>query len=224
MSRRYLLTVLLTCVACSNTAAPDFRSGVLYIAIECPTSAVDPLMCTARASCDLYPCTGLPKDVTALATWTSANPLVATIAAPGVVHAIGIGDTVVSAEWSNSSSPRTISVFPNMKPVATRFIDGSVYRKGMTAATGPIAGAVVEILNTARPSDSSQFVVGRRATTGTTPSPSPPGFFPDIRPERYQLLGIPEGEYTLRVTADGYVTQEPVVGQGSGSDFALEPK
>ena len=226
MSRICLLTLLLSCVACSNSAAPDTRGGVLYIAIECPTSAVDPLMCAARASCDLYPCPGLPKDVTALATWTSANPLVVTITTPGVVRATGIGDTVVSAEWSNSSTPRTISVFPNMKPVATYFIDGSVYRKGMTAFTGPISGAVVEILNTARPSDSSQFVVGLKAVTGgaPSPSPSPPGFFTNVRPDRYQFLGIPAGEYNLRVTADGYVSQERTVAQGSGADFALEPK
>src|SRR6266576_6717288 len=88
MSRIYHLTLLLTCVACgSNPAAPDFRNGVLFLAVECPTSAVDPLMCTARASCDLYPCPGLPMDVTALATWTSANPLVVAITAPGVVRA-----------------------------------------------------------------------------------------------------------------------------------------
>jgi len=162
-------------------------------------------------------------DVTALATWTSANPLVVAITAPGVVRATGIGDTVVNAEWRTEAS-RPVSVFPNMKPVATYFIDGSVYRQGMTAFTGPISGAVVEILNSVRPSDSSQFVVGRKAITGAAPSPSPPGFFPQVRPDRYQLLGIPAGEYNLRVTADGYVTQERAVGEGSGGDFALEPK
>jgi hypothetical protein len=144
----------------------------------------------------------MSTDVTKLATWTSADPGVVTLTAPGIVHATGIGDTFVTADWGNDAGTRTISVFPNMPPLPTFEIAGDVYRAGATPASGAIPGAVVEVLD--------GLVAGRTATSGAPASPRP-GFIPSLPPylpAYYRLLGMPPGVYHLRVTSDGYGTQE----------------
>ena len=86
--------------------------------------------------------------------------------------------------------------------------------------TGGISAAVVTILD--------GFVAGRTAITGVQPTPRP-GFIVQaaILPYYYRLLGIPPGGYTLRVTKDGYATQDQVVtvatDGGPVADFALYP-
>jgi len=222
MSRTYVLTLLLACVACNNnpiTADPEGRTGGVGLIINCAPSGADPLICTAQTSCSLYPCPELPNpspgarnDVTALATWTSGDPSVVILTGPGRVHATGNGDTIVSAAWVPNpppgsaplvSFPRSISVFPNTPPLPTFEIDGVVYQSGMTAMTGGISGAVVTILD--------GLVAGRTAITGVPPTPRP-GYPPlaGILPYYYRFLGIPPGVYTLRVTKGGYASQSQV--------------
>ena len=217
MPRTHVVALLLTCVACSgNSTRPDERTGIAGVAINCLTPVAGPLICTARATCGLYPCPGLPDDVTQLATWTSGDPGVVAPLTPGSFQATGIGHTVISADWSHDEDTQPVSVFPNTPPLPTFEIEGAVYRNGMPPNTGAISGAVVTILD--------GFVAGRQAITGVPPLPLP-GFFtdPTLAPQRYRFLGSPAGAYRIRVTKAGYLTQERTVGQGSIADFALDP-
>ena len=64
MLRRCGLALLVTCVACNtNPARPDTRGGIEGVIVDCPTPVSGILICTARATCALYPCPGLPNRV-----------------------------------------------------------------------------------------------------------------------------------------------------------------
>jgi hypothetical protein len=138
--------------------------------------------------------------VTQIAVWTSADPAIVAVIAPGVFQAMGVADTVITAEWQNAQALRPVSIFANTPPLPTYQLDGSVYRKGMTPEAGAISGAVVTVLN--------GIVAGRQAITGAA-IPSLPGFgFFAPAPQVFHLLGLPDDVYRLRATKDGYVTQE----------------
>ena len=221
MVRGCVVAIAVSFAACDSPTRPETRRGIEGIVIRCDVPPADPLICTARSTCALYPCPGQPSDITQLATWTSADPAVVVLTAPGVVHATGVGNSFVTAErLGHGSSWRTIVVLPNMPPLPTFEIDGSVYRSGMTVAAGPIQGAVVEITN--------GLVAGRTATTGVPPAPVPG--FPSLSSESpgyYRFYGIPPGTYRLRVTKDGFASQEQTVTVsslgGPIGNFALDP-
>lgn len=116
-----------------------------------------------------------------------------------------------------------VSVFPGTPPYWTSELSGQVFEAGKTSATGPIAGAVVEILNGP--------AAGRRATTGVQPTFVPPGYvrFPSIQPGGFRILGVPWATDTgsrirLRVTKDGYLPLELELESNSNSAYAALEK
>jgi hypothetical protein len=216
----FAATLLAACGKDANPIGPP-RYGTPIVTIACQ-QLTDPLGCQAHVTCSLYPCApGTPDDVTQQATWTTGDPSVAVVVGPGRVSAVAPGNTVVQATWTTAGSAfRSISVFPGTPPLPTAEIFGSVYAKGQTAATGPIDGAVVEILD--------GLVAGKTATSGVPP-PLLPGYSGPVGGAGYyRLLGVPPGSYTVRVMKSGYATQErTVVVTATGSpsaDFPLEPQ
>ena len=194
--------------ACDSPTRPDGRTGQIALAILCDGSGAAPLRCSATTYCaGLYPCPDLAgggSDVTLSATWSSANASIARPIGPGVFEAVGLGDTVIHASFGViSPAAQTISVFDGTAPLPTNEIFGSIWAAGQTLANGAIDGAVIDVLN--------GQIAGRTATSGVPP-PLPPGFFGPFGGRGYfRILGVPPGAYTLRVVADGFVTQERTV-------------
>ena len=115
-----------------------------------------------------------------------------------------------------------MSVFVGTPPLPTYEIAGGVYLKGQVSAPGSpavaINGAVVQILD--------GLVAGRTAISGVPPALLPGYVGPFGGPGYYRLLGVPPGRYRLRITKDGYITQEQDVSVTGGSPVAnvqLEP-
>jgi hypothetical protein len=190
-------------VACGdsdNPSAPT-RYGQPSFAITCNIGGNDPLRCAASVLCPRA-CAPevLTGDVTNRAAWESGDPAVVRIVAPGVVEAVGTGDTLVRARWDGYDTSKTISVFDGTPPLPTEEIFGTVYEAGKTPAMGAITGATIEIVG--------GRLAGRSAESGA-PSRLLPGFFgPSGGPGYYRILGVPAGTYRLRVTRQGYVAQE----------------
>src|SRR5499427_2224207 len=87
-------------VACSadtsqSPAAPAPSGAVLEVRVTSamPTDATIQLTATARFA------DGSARDVTTAATWTSANPAVATVSATGLVTALGAGQVEFRASY-----------------------------------------------------------------------------------------------------------------------------
>jgi hypothetical protein len=226
MTGRYLPTALaIECVflaACGSTpTAPDGRNGSPVILVRCETGSASALGCVAPVACSLYPCQpGTPADVTATATWTTDDPLVARVTGPGTVVSVGLGNTVVRAVSSGiGEGSRPVSVFTGTAPLPTFGLQGTVY-EGATWTDGKIDGAVVEVI--------LGLVNGRTATTGARPVPMPGFFAPGpAAPGLYIINGVPPGAIRLRVTKDGYVPVERDVtvsfSGGTGNvDFRLQ--
>jgi hypothetical protein len=206
--------------ACNGNPEAPTRTGVPMVFVTCNRFGTDPLGCEARVSCSLGPCApGTPRDVTQAAVWTPGDSSVVMVIGPGLIQAVGTGDTFVQAAWQTGySAVQPVSVFPGMPPLPTFEIFGSVYQKGQTPASGAINGAVVEILNGS--------IAGRSAISGVPP-PLLPGYGGPIGgPGFYRLIGLPPGTYRLHITKEGYASQERVVvltGSGSASvQFELE--
>ena len=191
--------------ACGGPTTPDTRTGVLGLRIICEGLGANPLVCRAETYCvGPYRCPepgADGRDVTASAQWTCDDGSVARVAGPGRIEAVGLGDAVIRARLTNyvSEAFQPMSVFAGPLPLPTHEISGTVWESGKTAAVGYISGAVIEVLDGA--------VAGRRATSGTPP-PLLPGYFGlSSPPGLYRVLGVPPGRYSLRATADGYVSQ-----------------
>lgn len=207
-------------VACNKTTPTEpSRYGYPTLRIECSTAGTTPLMCSARILCGFAACApGTPDDVTGQAIWETGDPAVVSVIGPGALVAVGVGDTLVRATWQSLVAQHPISVFTASPPLPTQEIFGSVYEAGKTAAVGPISGSTIQVI--------SGLLSGRSATSGVPP-PLLPGFFgPFGGPDYYRILGVPPGTYRLRVSMDGFVTQERDVTLTSGSvnaDFQLSP-
>jgi hypothetical protein len=160
---------------------------------------------------ELYVYCPMQQDVTQSAEWMIADATIVKSVAPGVFAAAAIGDTFVRATWQgHASSTIPVSVFEGTAPLPTYEIFGSVWQAGQVPASSYIDGAVIQILN--------GLVSGRAATSGVPP-PLPPGYLgPFGGSGYYRLLGVPPGTYRVRITKDGYASQErdvTVVGPGS---------
>jgi hypothetical protein len=210
-------------VGCDSPTAPDGRTGYIALRILCDGSGAAPLACRAETYCSgLYRCpdpTADGRDVTSRAVWSSADTTIARLTGAGLFAAGRPGDTVIRASVAGvgSEAERTIAVFEGAGPLPTNEIFGSVYEAGKTVATGAITGATVEVLN--------GLIAGRSVISGVPP-PLLPGFYgPFGGPGYYRVLGSPPGSYRLRVTVDGYASQERTVvvpAQGSpAADFQL---
>jgi hypothetical protein len=218
-------TVAISCSGNANApgcpADPIGRSSPAFtmLALTCSTVGAT-LQCQAIAnnSSELYSCP-MEQDVTQLADWAVANPAIVKSVGTGSFSAVGPGDSVVNANWRNLASKRPVSVFPGTPPLPTYEIFGSVSQAGLVGPNSVIDGAVIQILN--------GLVAGRMVTSGVPP-PLPPGYLgPFGGRGYYRLLGIPPDMYRVRITKDGYVSQErdvTVTGPGSPLvDFQLQP-
>jgi carboxypeptidase family protein len=217
--------LVISCEGCGPTApscTDQFgRGATSFNGLDISCSVIgSALQCQAVATnkYDLYVYCPMQQDVTESAVWTTAGSSLIRMLAPGMFQAVGIGDSFVQASWQHLQSVmQPVSVFAGTPPLPTHEISGSVYLKGQTAGSGAIRGAMVQILD--------GLVAGRTATSGVPP-PLLPGFLgPFGGPGYYRLLGVPPGNYRLRVTKDGYVSQERdvTVTLSTVADFQLEP-
>ena len=189
--------------------------------VVCSSGGAD-LQCQAVASIkDLYVYCPREEIVTSAAVWTVGDPTVARVAAPGVLQAVGRGDTVVRASWQGiESEGRPVAVFPGTAPLPTNEIFGTVLQRGRTPADGAINGVVVEILD---------GLVAGRSTISGVPPPLLPGYFgPFGGAGYYRLLGVPPGSFRVRFSKQGFTSQERVVAvpdRGSPSvNVSLDPE
>jgi len=225
------VALAISCDACSPSAPSCTdqygRGATGFTALDMSCSVIGSnLQCQAVATNkhELYVYCPMEQDVTQSAVWTAGDSSVVRMAAPGIFQAVGRGDTFVRAAWHTmnaymlNSYMRPVSVFAGTPPLPTYEVFGSVYQKGQTPATGAITGAVIQILD--------GLVAGRTATSGVLPALLPGFLGPFGGPGYYRLLGVPPGTYRLRITRDGYVSQERDVIVTVGSpvaDFQLEP-
>jgi hypothetical protein len=222
-----VVALVISCSACSS-AAPSCTdqygrgsTSLSSLEISCSTIGSNlQYQAVASNQNELYVYCPMQQDVTPSADWMVADATIVKSIGPGSFAAVGPGDTFVRATWqSHMSSMRPVSVFTGTSPLPTDEIFGSVWQAGQTPATSSIDGAVIQILN--------GLIAGRMVTSGIPP-PLPPGYLGSFGGKGYyRLLGIPPGIYRLRITKDGYVTQErdvTVVGPGSPLvDFQLQP-
>src|SRR5215813_13181960 len=214
--------------ACSSSAAPSCtdqfgrgQTGLTEVVVHCSASSSN-LQCQAvQRSTGFYDYCPTQQDVTASVNWTSGDPAIVRSSGQGVFTAVETGDTFVQATYGGQSRMRPVSVFPNMPPLPTYEISGSVFQAGSTSGSSPIDGAVIQILD--------GLVAGRMATSSQPPPPLP-GYSGGAGGRGfYRLVGVPPGTYHLQVTMSGYVSQQGLVtvtaGSGSGPimDFPLQP-
>jgi hypothetical protein len=156
--------------------------------------------CRAPVGCSLYPCAAnIPADVTDVATWRVDNPAVARLLGPGLVQSVAPGHTLLRVSWAPYSEYwRPIAVFPGTSPLPTYEYAGFVF-DGAGPPRAPLNGALVEVLNGPP--------AGRTMLSGTQPE-AMPGASATASPGHYAFFGMPEGPYRLRVSKNGYATQE----------------
>ena len=138
------------------------------------------------------------------------------IVSAGVVEAVATGDTVIrTSHVLAGDGSRSISVFPGTAPLATYVLAGSVV-DGSDPARPPLNGATVQIL--------TGLAAGKAAVSGIAP-PFLPGFWqpsPNYPPGSFDIFGVPQDVYRLRVFKTGYVTQERDVTGLSGNTVVLQ--
>jgi hypothetical protein len=194
------------------------------IKVSCATVGSQ-LSCRAVADInDLYVYCPMQQDVTQDALWSVGDATIIRAVAPGVFAAVGTGHTVVHAAWhaidSSDYGLTPIAVFPGTPPLPTSEVYGNVSLAGQTLSSGPVTGAVIEMLD--------GVLAGQTAISGVPPSLLPGYLGPFGGPGYYRFLGVPPGEYRLRISKDGYGSQEhtAMVSTGSGSNavnFELTP-
>lgn len=108
MTRR-VTTVVLACAfafalaACSNSPS----TAVMSVEVIGPTlevGATGQFKATATLS------DGTKQDVTPVSTWTSSNTAVATVTAAGLVTAVAVGSTTITATYQGTTAKDPIQV------------------------------------------------------------------------------------------------------------------
>src|SRR5262245_26818430 len=166
--------LVLSCHSACSSTSPSCtdqlgrgQTGLTIVVLSCSASSSN-LQCQAvQRSTGFYDYCPTQQDVTASVNWTSGDPAIVRSNGQGVFTAVGTGDTFVQATYGSQSPTRPVSVFPNMPPLPTYEISGSVFQAGSTSGSSPIDGAVVQILD--------GLVAGRMATSGVPP-PLLPGY------------------------------------------------
>jgi hypothetical protein len=199
-SRAALVGLSLLCLQCGGSPTSPERHGIPQVTIVCVVQSNSLTQCHAPVGCSWYPCAaGTPDDITQVATWSVDDPAVARIVGPGLLQSVAPGHTLLRVSSSAYSSYfRPIAVFAGTAPLPTYEYEGSVFDGGSPPRT-PLNGALIEILN--------GLPAGRTTISGELPE-----FFPGATvvsaPGHYAFFGIPEGTYRVRVSKDGYATQE----------------
>ncbi|HEX3703602.1 MAG TPA: carboxypeptidase-like regulatory domain-containing protein [Vicinamibacterales bacterium] len=192
------------------------------IKVSCAASGAQ-LQCEADAFVQgLYVYCPMQQDVTQAAEWIAGDSTVIRAAAPGVFTALAAGHTFVHGTWhgldSDNFGRTPVAVFPGTAPLPTYEIFGNVSIAGQTPSSSPVTGAVIEVLD--------GLVQGQTATSGMPPALLPGYLGPFGGPGYYRILGVPPGTYRLRISKEGYASQERSVTVEVGSpvaDFQLTP-
>jgi hypothetical protein len=206
MIRRCLpLAVLLSGVSaarCGDTPTAPERYANPLIVVRCTTASASSLNCTAPVHCSQDPCRpGTPTDVTASATWTTDDPLVARLTGPGTLAAVGTGYTTVRAVTPGVSAGfAAVAVFAGTPPLPVFGLQGTI-RQGTPPNDVKIDEATIEALD--------GLVAGRIAHSGAPPVDVPGFAFPGpSAPGLYIINGVPPGTTRLRVTKEGFLPVE----------------
>src|SRR5205085_11249043 len=88
-------------VGCGGGPTSPERHGPYNLSLDCDVSASSApfTTCHAHSFCSLYTCApGTPDDATMVSSWSSDPPGVVKIGLPGLLEAIAVGVTVVTAE------------------------------------------------------------------------------------------------------------------------------
>ena len=138
---------------------------------------------------------GTSRDVSAEAAWRSFNTAVATVSARGLLTAVGLGRTGVSAQYQGRLSTADVLVLPS----GTYILRGTVAEPGPV----PIGEARVEVIDGPH--------AGRSATTNRFSG-------------TYEIYGL-SGNLSVRVTKDGFVvdTKSVSLTENRVLDFELRP-
>ena len=219
--RAWMFAVILASFAtagCGSTPTAPERHGPISIWILCEAGTPPFTTCRAPVFCTLYPCAaGTPTDITTSGTWTSDDPAIVRIAAPGLLEAVSLGDTVVRVALPPVGGElRPVSVFPGTPPLPTWEIAGTVYDGSVTPRV-PLDGATVEVL--------TGIVAGWKAISGVEPPAKPgfPGWSVQFPRGHYEIRGVPSFPYSVRASRPGYVSQErEIPGTSYSLDFVLQ--
>ncbi len=225
--RAWLFGAVLACVTCGSPTTPCVdqngrgETALNELKVTCGSGSSQ-MTCQAIADiAGLYVYCPKQQVVTDAAQWIVDDSGIATVVAPGIFVAVSTGHTAIHAVWqgldSNSFGRTPVAVLPGTPPIRTFEIFGSVSEAGQTPATSYISGAVVEI---------TDGVLSGTISVSGVPPPLLPGYLgPFGGPGYFRILGVPPGAYHLRVTRNGYLTQERdvTVGTdgGAAADFQL---
>jgi hypothetical protein len=193
------------------------ETGLNELKVSCATVGSQ-LQCQSIADiAGLYVYCPMQQDVTQAASWTIADSTIGRVTAPGVFQALAPGHSVIHATWNGLDSMNfgsiPIAVFPGTAPMPTGEISGTVSEAGQSLLV-PIGGAVVQVLD--------GLVAGQTATSGVPP-PILPGYFgPIAGASYYRILGVPPGTYHVRITKDGYISQDRIVTIGNVGSPAVD--
>jgi hypothetical protein len=191
------------------------------IKLSCAASGAQ-LQCEADASIQgLYVYCPMQQDVTQAAEWIAGDSTVIRASTPGAFTALATGHTFVHATWhgldSDNFGRTPVAVFPGTGPLPTSEIFGTVSIAGQTPGSSPVTGAVIEVLD--------GLIQGQTATSGMPPVLLPGYLGPFGGPSYYRILGVPPGTYRLRISKEGYASQERsvTVEISNVADFQLTP-
>ena len=152
LARSAVAAIAVAASSCSSPTSacddPRATSGFNTIMVSCIPSASD-ARCSATAyNYNTYTCGTTSKDVTALATFISSDPSVATFGTPGVapgyVTAVGTGNVTITASYANLDVIESARMFFSPGVASENLVDLTVsVRNAVTLAT--IAGASVTV-------------------------------------------------------------------------------
>jgi hypothetical protein len=132
------------------------------------------------------------QDVTGLATWSTSDSTIATVNSTGLVTARRAGEVSIRAAYQGGTGSRQVWAVPGQGLHGiSRSLAGVVL-----SINGPLPGVVMQILNGAN--------AGRTTTTSSD--------------GRFNMTGLQDGQFTIRLSKPGYMTAEYVWSIPGGSE------